>query len=411
MEQVIKIKDAPWLLDKGCMELFHIFKELGFEIRTVGGCVRDSLLNIDVNDWDLCTNMLPQMMMEKLPDFGWHVHPTGIAHGTITAVKYYSVYEITTLRQDINPDGRRSEVVWSNDWQQDALRRDFSINALMGNNVGEVIDYTNGLQDLKDKKIKFIGTAKNRIIEDNLRILRYYRFLAKFGFFHNLDFNSIKACEENGYLLKNVANERIYQELQKLFTSKFRIDTCEIMQQHNIWQYLSLDFDINNHEQLQFLSEQEALYNLPYDHLRYIFVYTGFCMDKVKKVARILKLSNDEKKQLKYYHEAIDIYENNASKPKQDIIKLWLYKYSSVDIKELIVLLHSKYTQAAIFKDISYQELTPNPFPIKGKDLLTMGFDSNKFLGEIMKKLEKDYIDSNFTLTYEQLMAEAKKFL
>src|SRR5690349_3452235 len=191
---------APWT-QRG--DLKRLVAALGPDkARYVGGAVRDTLLGIVVKDIDLATTIEPRKVMRALENVGIRAIPTGIDHGTVTAILPDGPVEITTLRHDVSTDGRRATVAFAQDWREDAARRDFTINALYADPAsGELFDYFGGLADLKARKVRFIGDARQRIREDHLRILRYFRFQARFGS-QPADSESESACTELAATLK-----------------------------------------------------------------------------------------------------------------------------------------------------------------------------------------------------------------
>lgn len=204
-------------------------RALGTEnIRWVGGAVRDTLLGADVQDVDCATTHLPDEVMDRCAVAGIRTVPTGIDHGTITAVLEDGPVEITTLRHDVSTDGRRATVSFAQDWREDAARRDFTINALYAHpETLEISDYFGGLDDLSARRVRFIGDARERIAEDHLRILRYYRFQARFG--ADLDAEAEEACAELAGTLKGLSRERVAEELLKLLSLADPGETVERM--------------------------------------------------------------------------------------------------------------------------------------------------------------------------------------
>ena len=172
---------ATWLENADVQALFAALNSGGYEARIIGGAVRNALMHEPAGDIDFATTTVPDETIRLIETVGFKAVPTGYAHGTITAVKDGRAFEITTLRRDIATDGRHAEVVFGTDWEADAKRRDFTINALSCNASGDVFDYCNGLKDLETRTIKFIGHAEIRIAEDFLRSLRFYRFFAYYG--------------------------------------------------------------------------------------------------------------------------------------------------------------------------------------------------------------------------------------
>ena len=208
------LPEAPWRHRADLAELMAV---LGAEnARYVGGAVRDTLLGHAVKDIDVATVLVPQAVMARLAEAGIRCVPTGLAHGTVTAVLPDGPVEITTLRHDVATDGRHATVAFAQDWREDAARRDFTINALYADALtGEIFDWFGGLADLATARVRFIGDARQRIREDHLRILRYFRFQARFGG-QPADSEAESACAELAATLKGLSRERIGMELLNL---------------------------------------------------------------------------------------------------------------------------------------------------------------------------------------------------
>ncbi|MBC2665018.1 CCA tRNA nucleotidyltransferase [Novosphingobium flavum] len=198
-------------------DLVALMAALGGEnARYVGGAVRDTLLGIPVKDVDVATVLRPEQVIERLAAAGLRTVPTGIEHGTVTAILPYGPVEITTLRHDVSTDGRRATVAFAEDWREDAARRDFTINALYAQpGTGAISDYFGGLDDLAARRVRFIGDARQRIREDHLRILRYFRFQARFGS-QPADPEAEESCSELAATLKGLSRERIGMEMINL---------------------------------------------------------------------------------------------------------------------------------------------------------------------------------------------------
>ena len=207
-----------WLNSKPAMRVFDALP--ADSARYVGGCVRNALLNEPVADYDIATSETPEKVSEALKKVGISVHETGIAHGTLTAVADDVVFEITTLRRDVSTDGRRATVEFSTDWNADARRRDFTMNALYADPTGKIYDPTGeGVDDLNSRKIRFVDDAGTRIEEDYLRILRFFRFHAWYGQNGAMDKEALDACRELKSGLKSLSAERIWAEIKKLLSS------------------------------------------------------------------------------------------------------------------------------------------------------------------------------------------------
>jgi poly(A) polymerase len=207
------LRDADWTRREG---LAALTRALGAEnIRWVGGAVRDGLLGVAVADVDCATKLMPAEVIAACGRASIRTVPTGIDHGTVTAILKDGPVEVTTLRRDVATDGRRATIAFASDWAEDAARRDFTINALYAHpETLEIADYFGGLADLAARRVRFIGDARQRIAEDHLRILRYYRFQTRFG--ADLDETAEDACADLAHTLKGLSRERIASELLAL---------------------------------------------------------------------------------------------------------------------------------------------------------------------------------------------------
>ncbi len=226
---------APWTTRADLAQLVGV---LGAEnTRWVGGAVRDTLLGADVQDIDAATPLAPQEVITRLETAGIRTIPTGIDHGTVTALLPGGHVEITTLRRDVSTDGRRATVAFAQDWREDAARRDFTINALFVHpETLEIADYFGGLADLAARRVRFIGDARQRIREDHLRILRYFRFQARFG--SELDAEAEDACTELADTLKGLSRERVGWELLTLLALPDPSSTVRRMHQLHVLQVI-----------------------------------------------------------------------------------------------------------------------------------------------------------------------------
>lgn len=219
-----RLPDAEWQHREGLDRLVEV---LG-DARYVGGSVRDTLLGIPVADIDLATTLAPPRVLDLLAAAGIRAVPTGIDHGTITAILPEGPVEVTTLRRDVSTDGRRATVAFTDDWREDAARRDFTINALYAEpRTGTIHDYFGGRADLEARHIRFIGDPLQRIAEDHLRILRFFRFLARFG--DVADAAALDACTARANDLMALSRERIADELLKLLVTRHAIDVVGLM--------------------------------------------------------------------------------------------------------------------------------------------------------------------------------------
>jgi len=217
-----------WMQSSSVKSLFDALPE--GSLRFVGGCVRNALWGVDVGDIDLACQLEPEAVVAALEAAGIRYVPTGIAHGTVTAVIEGQPFEITSLRRDVETDGRRATVAYTTDWAEDAQRRDLTMNALYADRMGQVFDPTGlGLEDLENRKFRFVGEAAMRVQEDYLRILRFFRFLAIYGEKEKVDAASLKACRENQSGIKKLSAERVWMEMKKLLSARNPVRACHIM--------------------------------------------------------------------------------------------------------------------------------------------------------------------------------------
>ncbi|HYI43134.1 MAG TPA: CCA tRNA nucleotidyltransferase, partial [Sphingomicrobium sp.] len=260
--------------------------------RYVGGAVRDQLLDIPVRDIDLATRLQPREVVERLESARIKAVPTGIEHGTITAVSDGQPVEVTTLRRDVSTDGRRATVAFTDDWKEDAARRDFTINALMADPVsGELFDYFGGLADIEKRLVRFIGDPLQRIAEDHLRILRFFRFHARFGG-GQPDAAALEACSARANDLMALSRERIADELLKLLDARDPSATVELMLGRQILKPVVPEIEPTALGHLRDLIAAERQSGVSQDCLRRLVALLPPDAEVAGRVAARLKLSN-----------------------------------------------------------------------------------------------------------------------
>ncbi|MCD2325255.1 CCA tRNA nucleotidyltransferase [Sphingomonas sp. IC-56] len=282
---------AEWRERPGLDQLVYALGECRF----VGGSVRDTLLGTAVADVDIATPLSPQAVMDRLKAAEIRAVPTGIEHGTITAVLENGPVEVTTLRRDVSTDGRRATVAFTDDWQEDAARRDFTINALYADPIsGEIFDYFGGLADLEVRRVRFIGDPLQRIAEDHLRILRFFRFLARFG--DTPDPEGLDACTARAKDLMALSRERIADELLKLVVAGGAVGVTELMIGRGI--FAPVLPEITSSERLAGLAAAEAAAGIAPDPIRRLSALLPTDKNVADQVGARLKLSNVQRKRL-----------------------------------------------------------------------------------------------------------------
>src|SRR5262245_11289203 len=225
-----KFSDAAWLTSGALPKLLAVLDRDSEEARAVGGAVRNALLGAPVLEVDVATTAVPDEVVKRITAAGFKVVPTGIEHGTVTVVIDKHPFEVTTLRKDVETYGRHAKVEFGRDWKADAERRDFTINALSATCDGAVYDYAGGLEDLRHRRIRFIGDPARRIEEDYLRILRFFRFHAAYGAGHP-DAAGLSACITGRKGLDQLSRERVRMELLKLLLAPQATPTLAVMSQ------------------------------------------------------------------------------------------------------------------------------------------------------------------------------------
>ena len=292
---VVTLPDAEWRRRDG---LAALFEALGAEhARYVGGAVRDTILGLPVSDVDIATRHDPDMVMAKLRSAGIKSIPTGIAHGTVTAITTGGPVEITTLRRDVATNGRHAEIAFTDDWREDAARRDFTMNALYADPAtGEIFDYFGGLDDLKTGRVRFIGDPLQRIAEDHLRILRFFRFLARFG--DVPDEAGLEACVARANDLMALSRERIADEFLKLLVARDAVRVLRLMVARGVLAPVLPEVTDQGIDRLARLSARETALGEAPDPIRHLIAVGPADPAKADGVAARLKLSKARRKRI-----------------------------------------------------------------------------------------------------------------
>ncbi|WP_265035859.1 CCA tRNA nucleotidyltransferase [Wolbachia endosymbiont (group A) of Anomoia purmunda] len=382
--------------------IIDAIEEFGGEARLVGGCVRDSILQRDVHDIDLATNLLPNQTIKALKLRNIKTIPTGLKHGTITAVLNQRSFEITTLRHDVKCDGRHAKVEFTNNWQADASRRDFTFNALYADKHGHIYDYFGGIEDLKAQRLNFIGNAEDRIKEDYLRILRAFRFHAKICV-GDLSDEILSVCKKHSHMIQNLSGERIRDEILKLLECNDPFPTLKSMQESDVLQKI-----IPKEVKCEILSSSLLLGTDTLVKLA-LLLRTTKKNDRLslgEYISKFLRLSNKQKKKLLF------LLSNDI---KTELSEKEQKKYISLFGRELycdLVKICGVESGENVDKYISFANTFNIPkFPLSGDDLISIGHQPGKSLGKNLELLRQHWEDSSYTLTKEELVLYAKSLL
>ena len=373
------------------------------EIRYVGGCIRKILNNEKVDDIDLSTNIRPEETILALKKNQINFFETGIKHGTITAVINQIKFEITSLRKDINTDGRHAEVEFSKNWKEDAIRRDFTFNSIYADLDGNLFDPFNGIDDLKNGNVKFIGDANLRIKEDYLRILRYIRFFLNYSN-NDHDQNIKKIIKQNIVGIKKLSNERLLDELKKITLSN---GFLKLSKDNFSLEILLLVFpelinikifeNLNNYAQNN-ISRQDFIFLLSLmivdntNNVDYFF-YKFNVSNEAKKRINFIKNFISQNYNKKYFSEnnLWKIFYLHGKQHLLDIINFKLYTSKNLD-KKLVKL-----------KDLFISKSKPE-FPIKAQSLIEeFNLKEGIELGRKLKEIENLWIENNFNISKKQI--------
>ncbi len=375
-----KLPKAEWTQREDLAQLVSV---LGAEqVRWVGGAARDTLLGAEVHDVDAATTLLPETVMAKLEEAGIKAIPTGIDHGTVTAVLQDSNVEITTLRKDVATDGRRATVAFASEWQEDAARRDFTINALFVHpETLEISDYFGGLTDLEARRVRFIGDARERIREDHLRILRYYRFQARFG--AALDEEAEEACAELASTLKGLSRERVAMELLAILSLRNPFPTIARMFDRGVLPIVLPETGQGEIDRSRSLIETEATHGEAPSAIRRLAALLPQERRVAEQVAARLRLSTANRKTLARLAEGLrKSVESDADK------RALVYREGTQTAVDLLLLAGA---DAGVIQNWEAPE-----FPLKGGEIVARGIAAGPEVARILQAVEKQWIAEGF---------------
>lgn len=379
----VLLPDADWRHRPG---LDGLLTALGAEqglSRYVGGAVRDGLLELPVNDLDIATVLEPQEVVNRLDAAGIKAVPTGIDHGTVTAVIAGWPVEITTLRRDVSTDGRRATIAYTDDWRDDAARRDFTINALYADPyTHEVSDFFGGVDDLRAGRVRFIGSAAERIAEDHLRILRYFRFLARFGR-GTLDEEAYAACRAAANSLMALSRERIADELLKLLALPDPLASLRLMVEGGIFLPVLPEIDDEGLVRVEQLVAREVEAAVPPAALRRLAALLPPDARTADSVSARLKLSNKARKRLSIAIEPTD----TACSPRAMAFDIGVE--GAIDR----ILLDPSLPLDGIAR---LQDWTPPNLPIGGGALIARGLSPGPDVAKALAEVRRIWVEEDF---------------
>lgn len=371
---------AKWRARPGMARLLDALGADEGLTRLVGGAVRDDLLGLEVNDVDLATRLRPEQVVERLEAANIKAVPTGIDHGTITAISAGQPVEVTSLRRDVSTDGRRATIAYTDDWQEDAARRDFTINALSADpSSGRLFDYFGGLADLDQRRVRFIGAPLERIAEDHLRILRFFRFHARFGA-GDPDPAALEACATRANDLMALSRERIADELIKLLGLPDPLPTVAIMLDRGILAPVLPEIAAQWLPRLQALIAAERSAAIAPDPLRRLAALLPADAALAEQIAARLKFSNKARKRL-----SCAVAGDVAAPPRALAYRL------GVECAADRLLLAGRTAEAAEISSWNVPKL-----PVAGGALIARGVARGPLVARTLKRIEQRWVDQGF---------------
>src|SRR5580704_18110927 len=400
---LLRIEPQPWMTDLITLSVLEALSAGGAQARFVGGSVRDALLGRRIGDIDIATPTPPERVIELLEKCDIKVVPTGLAHGTVTAIAGTPPrhFEITTLRRDVETYGRRARVAFDADWAADAARRDFTINAIFLDPDGTVHDPVGGLADLRARRVRFVGDPATRIVEDVLRILRYYRFEARFGAGLG-DPPARAACRTMAHLLPSLSAERVAQELVKLLEISEPVAALQMMQEDDVLSVI--------------LPEARRL-----DRLRHLIAIEPE-PDPLRRLAALIEVDGPGAialaERLHFSNAWRDRLHGLAAPwpidPSADIAaqRRALYRLGTESYRDIALLLAA---EGAMSRDrlaellVFARNWTPPAFPIAGRDVTALGIPPGPPIGQLLDAVRAWWEAGDFTADRAACLARLKE--
>lgn len=399
-----RIAPQPWMTDAATRRVMAALAADGVEPRFVGGCVRDAVSGRPVHDVDIATPDPPERVTALLERAGVRVVPTGIAHGTVTAVLGERRFEITTLRRDVETDGRRARVAFTDDWLIDARRRDFTINTLSCTVEGDVYDPCGGLADLGGGIVRFVGSAGERIEEDVLRLLRFFRFFATFGR-PPADADALAACRIMAPKIPTLSGERVRDEFLRILLAPNCADTMVLMRGERVLEWIVPEPVDTGRLRMTAWLETTAIRRDPVapDPLRRLAALMGADAAAIAALARRLRLSNRDSDRLAALTAApaltpesgrsgLDraLYDAGAALARDRVLLSWAGEMAS----------DPRHTSARTAQWIAMLDAvdswTRPEFPLDGHDVAALGVPAGPAVGELLERVEAWWLEGGF---------------
>lgn len=395
-DAILRMRSAWWVKDRSVRQIFSILDGPAGQTRAVGGIVRDTIVDKTSadGDIDMATELLPDEVVKRARAAGMPCYPTGIDHGTVTIRNGQVVAEVTTLRKDVKTDGRHAVVEFGTNWGADARRRDFTMNALYAAPSGALFDPLDGLEDLLNGRVRFIGDPDQRIAEDRLRVYRFFRFCASHGG-ESCAAEDMQACKRFAHDLGNLPAERVGAEIVKMMGLSRVAATFANMRKAGI-----LDFSV---AALQALARYEDSTGSPVVAAR-LAVLMGFRdMGRMKEEWRLSSAVIREAQEVRQAAQMMidgSLYETAYRHGR--------FAYVALPVAFAL----ADWSDAQVQEVRSFWDQMDVPaFPVGGEDLLDAGFTQGPDLGKALRRVETDWVSSGFKLTREDLLAKLGTYL
>ncbi|WP_062012654.1 CCA tRNA nucleotidyltransferase [Aureimonas sp. AU4] len=408
--------EADWLREPALQGLLHALLAGGEEARVVGGAVRNTLMRRPITDIDIATTTPREETVRRIEGAGLRAVPTGIEHGTVTAVTAEGrAFEVTTLREDVETDGRHAVVRFGRSWRHDAERRDFTINALYCDASGEVLDLVGGTADIASGTLRFIGDAAQRIAEDRLRVLRFFRFFAWYGS-GRPDTDALRACARAKDDLGSLSAERVWAELRKLLAAPDPARALLWMRQTGVLSAVLPESERWGIDAIHPLVQAEGALGWPADPMRRLEAIVPPDAARLTELARRLRLSNADRDRLVRFAQAEEPGEEESEgaftarllfgdpKALADRLALRLALARPKAEGDPAALASLARTAARLAQA---ERFDPPPFPVSGNDLMERGVAAGPELGRRLDRLRRLWAESGFALGREALLDRA----
>jgi poly(A) polymerase len=402
--------EASWLAEGHVAELLEVLNRDGEEARVVGGAVRNALLGEPHGDIDIATTAPPEEVIRRVEAAGFKAVPTGIDHGTVTVVIGGRPFEVTTLRQDVETYGRKAKVAFGRDWRVDAERRDFTINALSVAPDGMLHDYVGGLADLAERRVRFIGEAQQRIAEDYLRILRFFRFHAAYGE-GAPDAAGLHACIVARAGLDALSRERVRMEFLKLLLTSRAVATLAVMEEAGLLGRLLAGVPLlASYENMR---KVEVALGLAADPVRQLGALGVRVVEDAERLWQRMRLSKLEHERLR---SMATQWRGLSPAIGQKGARALLYRIGGDRFLDRVLIAWTRSQAGAA--DVAWHDLATLPlrwtapvFPLKAADFMARGVAAGPALGEALRAAEEAWIAADFPMDSASLAAIAAQIV